>query len=124
MYTHDSFHTLTWPGQLGLISLSLILAAALLFIAWLMMARMTTIPRIGIAASLFYLFAWLSPQIYYTYYLTLFDKLPWQIVIKTPPTPWPLIELLAFQGPATLSAHSLALLGWTLIASILAVPRP
>ena len=123
MYAHDSFHTLTLLGKLGLVSLSLVLTAAIMLGAWRAMARVSVIPRIGVAVSLFYFFVWLSPQIYYGYYLILFDNLPLQIVIKAPPNPTQLIELLAFQGAATLSAHSLALLGWALITAVLVVPR-
>jgi len=123
MYAHDSFHTLTLSGQLGLVCLSLLLSAVLLFIAWWAMARRGPIARVGIAASLFYAFIWLSPQAYYTYYLTLFDDLPWQNVIKPPPPFWAFVDLLTFQDAATLSAHSQGLLGWMLLVTAAATPH-
>ena len=123
-YANDSFHTLTLPGQIGLITLSLILTAAIMLVAWRIMIRFLVLQRLGIAIGLFYLFVWLSAQIYYGYYFFLFDNLPLQIVIKTPPAPGQLVELLIFQGPATLAAHSLAFLGWALIAAVIIVPKP
>jgi len=98
------------------------LAAILLFTAWRMMALRGPAARAGIAMSLFYLFVWLSPQAYYAYYLTVFDSLIWQNVIKPPPL-GSVFEILTFQGPATLSAHFKGLLGWALIMVALVVPR-
>ena len=133
MYANDSFHTLTLAGQIGLVALSLTFAATTLFTAWWMMAKalektpgktkFTFMARLAIAASFFYLFVWLSPQLYYTYYLLLFDDLPWQLVIKAPPAPRPLVDLLAFQGPTTLSAHTKGVLGWLLFVIAIASPR-
>ena len=123
MYPDDSFHTLTLPGQLGLVCVSLALSAILLFIAWRAMARRGPMARAGIAVILFYLFVWLSPQAYYAYYLTVFDGLIWQNVIKRPPTLWSLFDILGFQGHMSLSAHSKGLLGWALIAMAFVAPR-
>lgn len=70
---------------------------------------------IALGFGLFAGFAWLSPQLYYTYYMTLFTGLPWQIVVKDVPTLQVLRDLLCFQGPSNMSAHSLGLLGWALM---------
>ena len=64
-------------------------------------------------------FVWLSPQVYYVYYLMIFDGLPWQIVVRTPPGPGALVRLLAFQDKASLSAHGQAALGWAMLAAAL-----
>ncbi|MGF1475944.1 MAG: hypothetical protein ACFB6S_10325 [Geminicoccaceae bacterium] len=114
MYAQDSFHTLTLTGQIGLSVLSSVLAAATLALAWYAMKRRRLPLRLAIALGVFFSFVWLSPQIYYTYYLTLFEGLPWQNVIKTPPGPLHLFYLLTFQERPTLSAHSKAILGWLL----------
>jgi len=123
MYADDSFHTLTRPEQFGLIVLSATLAAVLLVASWRTMTKRRAITRAAIAACLFYLFVWLSPQAYYAYYLILFDGLIWQNVIKPPPPLWSILEILTFQGPVTLSAHFKGLLGWALTILALVTPR-
>ena len=70
--------------------------------------------RIAVAALLFFAFVWLSPQVYYTYYMTLFDGLPWQVVVKDPPSWRRLLGLMSFGGQVNLSAHSQGVLGWLL----------
>ena len=73
------------------------------------------LPGAAIGCVLFALFDWLTPQVYYTYYLTYFDTLEPQIVIN----PWPdvagLFRLLSFTDNANLSFHSRGVLGWLLI---------
>ena len=65
-----------------------------------------------VATILFFGFVWLSPQVYYTYYMTLFDGLPWQVVVKEPPSWRHLYGLMTFGGQTNLSAHSQGILGW------------
>ncbi len=124
MYADDTFHTLTYPEQLGLILVSTGLAGGVFLIAWQLMVPQGRLIRAAIAASLFYLFVWLSPQAYYTYYLMVFDGLAWQMVIKAPPSPQAIFEIVTFQGPPTLAAHSKGLLGLTLMLIALGAPRP
>ncbi|EFL88908.1 conserved hypothetical protein [Ahrensia sp. R2A130] len=69
-----------------------------------------------IAVIAFALFDWLTPQIYYFYYMVLIDNLPLQIVTQMPPSPLKLLHLLTFSERSNLSFHSRGLLGWTLIA--------
>ncbi len=116
MYADDSFHTLSLTGRIGLVCLSLGLAALILWLAWRGTARVGLAARLLIVGALFFSFVWLSPQVYYTYYLILFDGLPWQVVINTPPGPASLLDLLTFREAATLSAHAQGMLGWALIA--------
>jgi len=127
MYDRDTFFNLSIPGQIGLAALSLILVFLMI---WLIFTALKKTPRfnlpldvlirLGLAVSLFWLFVWLSPQIYYTYYHLLFDDLPRQIVVKTPPTPQDLANLLFFQNRVALSHHSTGILGWSLILIALA----
>lgn len=115
MYEGDSFYTLSAIGQVGLVLLSATLTAILLW--FVVMVRWLRLPlRLGLAALLFFGFVWLSPQVYYTYYMALFEGLPWQVVIKDKPSAQALWKLLTFQGKATLSAHSQGVVGWVLIA--------
>ena len=118
MYDGDSFFTLSALGQLGLALLSLFLGALTLWLAWLLGSGQGLVIRLCIAAFILILFVWLSPQIYYTYYMMLFDGLPIQSVIKSPPSPLALMKVLAFADRPTLSAHSKGLLGWTLLIAM------
>jgi len=117
MYEGDSFYTLTGLGQFGLALLSLTLTAVLLWLAAKVMRRLSLVLSVVLALILFYGFVWLSPQIYYTYYMTLFEGLPWQIVVKDPPDMQKILRMLTFRDDATLSAHSQGVLGWLLIAT-------
>ena len=115
MYAEDSFHTLSLAGRIGLAVLSLALAGVLNLASWRIALRLGPAAGVAFAFLLFFLFVWLSPQAYYFYYMTLFEGLPWQTVIKAPPSPLKLLKLLAFQGEATLSAHGKGLLAWCLV---------
>ncbi len=124
MYQQDSFFTLGNAGQAGLALLSL--GLALLFIgAVLYLGRgFKRVARILFALLLFWAFCWLSPQIYYTYYMLIFDGLPLQIVIGTAPSPLETLRILFFLDSATLSAHGQAVMGWVgILAAIVGMPQ-
>lgn len=116
MYEGDSFFTLSSGGRLGLVVLSVVLA-----ICWLVLAqwirRQSASMIIGAIASLalFWAFVWLSPQLYYTYYLAIVPDLPWQVVVKVPPGIDVLASLMLFRDQQSLAAHSAGLLGWALL---------
>ena len=61
--------------------------------------------------AIFYLFLWLSPQLYYLYYLTLFESLTWQVVVAAPPSLGQLFALLQIPADASLAEISLGVLG-------------
>jgi len=67
--------------------------------------------------ALFWLFIWLSPQVYYMYYRMIIPDLPLQWVIWPPENPLTAFKYLFFQGPQNLSAHGQGLLGWWLIVA-------
>lgn len=115
MYEGDSFFTLSVGGRIGLTILSTLLAVALIAVCQIVRRR-TNSTFIGVFVSLtmFWLFVWLSPQIYYSYYRLIFDDLPAQMVIKLPPRPERIVNLLTFQVRLTLSGHSAGVLGWLL----------
>ena len=112
MYAEDSFFTLTVWGQVGLACLSTLLAGLNLALIAKLSAHRPIWMGVGLALVAFWTFIWLSPQVYYTYYLALFDDLPLQSVIGPPPSPSICFQLLLFSERATLSAHSLWALGW------------
>ena len=122
IYQRDTFFELTLLGRAGLTTLSVFLALIVVYIAFVLFKHGSRKgPGIGlglrliIAVTLLWLFLWLSPQAYYLYYQTLFDGLPWQIVIMTPPSISDLGDILLFQGRNSLAEHSKAALGWILI---------
>jgi hypothetical protein len=76
MYDQDSFFTLGVLGQLGLLAISV---SMLIITTWAVMRiRAFWFTKLVIALIGFYLFVWLSPQIYYTYYLFIFDGSPFR----------------------------------------------
>ncbi|MDH3667381.1 MAG: hypothetical protein OEN23_10680 [Paracoccaceae bacterium] len=114
MYAEDSFYTLDWLRGAGL----LVVTGVLVWLTWKAAKRVCRgglARRLVWALGLFWAFLWLSPQIYYAYYWLIFPDLPVQWVIRWPPGPAWVGRLLAFQGPATLSAHGQGALGWALI---------
>ncbi|MEL7257221.1 MAG: hypothetical protein AAFN80_05170 [Pseudomonadota bacterium] len=124
MYTEDSFFTLGTGGQIGLALLSVCLFALCLALVFYLGRSWRRLPRIGLAIALFWAFEWLSPQIYYQYYILVFDGLPWQIVIKSPPSPERIAKLLLFSHDPSLSAHGRGLLAWAMIAiALLKLPQ-
>ena len=112
MYAADSYLTLPGAGQAGLAILSALLAVAA---GAAVLAFKTAGLRIIAALAAFWIFLWLSPQIYYFYYLIILDGLALQLVIAWPPSPLALVDLLLFRGPATLAGHGQAVLGWALL---------
>ncbi|MEM6355097.1 MAG: hypothetical protein AAF844_05360 [Pseudomonadota bacterium] len=113
MYANDSFFTLSPMAAFGLAVLSTALAAALLgAVRAVSKTRSVFNPPVVGALALWWVFLWLSPQLYYTYYMAVFPALPVQSVIRWPPGPLTLLELLSLTGPATLAAHAQGALGW------------
>ncbi len=115
MYAEDSFFTLTVPGQIGLAALSTLLSVALLWLCWRLCRGRVIWIRLLIAVVLLIAFICISPQVYYAYCIYLLEGLPWQIVMRLPPGPVELFELMSFTGRQNLSHHSQGLLGWLLI---------
>ena len=75
--------------------------------------------RLGLAFALFWLFLWLSPQFYYTYYRMVIPGLPAQIVIQDPPSLRLFAETLTFTHRTTLADHARGFVGWVLLAATL-----
>ena len=68
MYQNDSFQTLTLTQQVGLLILSLVLLTCTLWITYRITKNRSLSIRLLVAVIIFWLFLWLSPQIYYAYY--------------------------------------------------------
>jgi hypothetical protein len=115
MYDGDSFFTLSLFGQIGLAVLSLCLSGGTVWAMFYLKAHWAL--RVLIALGGFWLFVWLSPQIYYLYYIAIIDGLPLQWVVRSAPSPSNILQFLTFRSDGTLSAHSQGLLGWAMIAA-------
>jgi len=115
IYAQDSFFDLSPWGRVGLVCISIVLFLLVLWITAKILGNKTFLLRIAGSLTVFWLFVWLSPQVYYMYYMTIFDDLPLQWVIWPIESPLVALEYLFFMGPQNLSAHSQGLLGWSLI---------
>ena len=132
-YAGDSFFTLSPAAGVGLALLSLALIVLLFAISRAKSRWLAGLPgpagagpglwALDLAATLAlaYLALWLVPQVYYLYYLTVFDGLPWQSVIKPPPAAGAFFHPLLLSEPASLSTH---LQGVTARALLLASAAP
>ncbi|NKB54334.1 MAG: hypothetical protein GKR97_19345 [Rhizobiaceae bacterium] len=123
MYAEDSFFTLSIAGRLGLVAVSLLLSGLTLLLLWYLARGRHLVIRLLLAMIAFSVFVWLSPQLYYLYYLVLFEDLPWQFVIAAPPSPSELGGQLLFQERHNLSYHSRGVLGWIMVVMALLHPR-
>ena len=123
MYDSDSFFSLTMAARIGLLLLSFGLAALTAAAFIKMTCRMAWPVRLLLAPVYLWIFVWLSPQVYYLYYMTLFDHLPLHNVVQSPPRPSQIMRLLSFTGKAALSQHATGLLGWGLIVLAIAGER-
>ncbi len=119
MYAEDSFFTLTVPGRIGLICVTLVLSAAVIGMARRLTSGLHGLVRCMNAVVLFWAFVWLSPQLYYLYYLQVFEHLPLQNVIPKPPSPVVIANLLVFRAEENLAAHGQGVLAWMMITAAL-----
>ena len=115
MYNNDTFFHLTFTGQTGLAFLSVVLGILVVWLFHKISSRFGLPVKVLTAFVLLWGFVWLSPQLYYTYYLFLFDGLPVQNVIHPPPMPHELLPIIMFTGERTLSDHSKGTLFWIMI---------
>jgi hypothetical protein len=118
LYSNDSFFTLGLLEGAGLLVVTGLLVWGVLALA----RRVCRGPwwrRLALAVTLFWLFLWLSPQVYYAYYQLIFSGLPIQLVIGWPPGAEAVLRHLTFSGPATLSAHGQGVLGWLMVVTAL-----
>jgi len=122
MYREDSLFTLAPIEQAGVVALSTTMAVLLILGLRRLLRGRGLGWRVLLGCAGFWLFVWLSPQIYYTYYRAIIPGLPAQIV-----TSWPDLlsvwQLLSFTDKATLSDHGKGVLGWLCLAASLLPPR-
>ena len=115
MYQQDSFFDLSQWERVGLVCISAMLAILFLFASYRLLRNKPILIRLSGALMLFWVFVWVSPQIYYTYYRMIIPDLPLQWVIWPPASPVDALRMMVFSGPQNLSAHSQGILGWVLL---------
>ena len=125
MYEGDSFFTLSQFEQVGLVCIAASLAAVCIYGVWRFSRNRPWYVRLLWALAIFWWFEFLSPQVFYFYYVLIFENLPLRLVLNWPPgaAPSELLQLLLFQLRDNLSFHGRALLGWLLIALALLRPK-
>lgn len=121
MSRDDTFFQLSTAGQIGTAAISAVLAALMLWLCWRIVRKQRLALRLILALGLIVLFEWLSPQIYYLWYMAVFDGLPLNWVAGYWPHPVSAAKVLTLQAGDSLSAHSRALLGWAMIGIALFV---
>lgn len=124
MYENDSFLTLSIAERIGLLCVTLVLSVVLIWLFWLTIKRLNIWLRPLLALLFLYVFIWLSPQIYYLYYLVIFDFLDFKNVIHPPFNPLTLLKLLTFTESGKLADHGKGVLGWILIILSFLKPKP
>jgi len=123
MYEGDSFFSLGPFGQVGLVALSIVLTIAAVWLAWRISRRSRWVTRALIGLGVYVVFSWISPQIYYAYYLQVFDGLPVQWVIKWPPDIAKATAEFTFTGRFSMASHGRGILGWLCVLIPLAFGR-
>ena len=124
MYAKDSFFTLSLWGQIGLTALSLILFCVTVAAVYKLTRITPIVLALPIAVATFFIFVCVSPQIYYFYYMALFEHLPLQNVVQAFPSPAQIFNLMIFRSDVTSSAHSLGVLAWALVLAAVWPGRP
>lgn len=124
LYAEDSFFTLGMGGRIGLVFVSVLLSVGSIWFVFWFVHGLGRFVRVLLALAVFYLFVWISPQIYYMYYLVIIDGLPLQWVIQSPPSWQKIIRLMTFTDRATLTEHGQGLLWWGLALVALLRRRP
>lgn len=122
MFEGDSYLILISGGEVALAALSgllVFLAVASVRVTRRYVNLPAAVPALGIVS--FWVFVWVTPQIYYLLYMALLDGLGFQWIIGWPPGPQRLIGLLTFQAQATDVDMPLGVLGWVMF--LVAIPR-
>lgn len=119
-YANDPLWTLGAAGAVGLVLLAGSLAIATLLGLARWRPRRRGWAALG-ALAIFWVYLWLSPQIFYLYFLLLIEGLPLQWVARVP-GPADTLRSLSFTGSGQISRHAEGVLGWLLFAVSLRSP--
>lgn len=115
MYNQDTFFHLSMSGRIGLVLLSIMIGGMLIALHWWLTRQLRIRFKILLALVFIWAFIWISPQIYYFYYIQIIDNLPLQNVIQFPPSIIELFQTLTFTGQSNLSNHSKGILFWAMV---------
>jgi len=123
MYSEDTFFHLTVPGRIGLVFLSLMLSLFTIGLYWKISNRFKLPIKLLLTLVFIWAFIWLSPQVYYLYYIQVFSNLPLQSVIQAPPSVLKTVQTITFTGKSNLSNHGKGLVFWAMMIIALN-PKP
>lgn len=115
MYSEDTFFHLTTQERIGLVIISLILFAFTVGVFWKISSRFNLLVKVLCAIVFIWIFIWLSPQVYYLYYIQIFDDLPYQNVIQNPSSITEILKTITFFGNNNLSNHAKGIVFWAMI---------
>lgn len=122
VFEGDSYLILIGGGEVALAALSgllVFLAVASVRVVRRYVNLPAAVPALGIVS--FWVFVWVTPQIYYLLYMALLEELEFRWIVGWPPGPQRLMSLLAFQAEATKVDVALGVLGWVMVLA--AFPR-
>ena len=122
MFEGDGYLVLVADGEAAIAALSGVLV--FLAVAAVRLARRWIHLRaaaLGLGFACWWLFMWLTPQLYYLLYMTLVETLSFRWVIDRPPGPTRLVELLTFRARDTSVDIGVGILGWAMM--LIALPR-
>jgi len=123
LYEKDTFFHLSLTGRIGLVILSATMAGVIIF-TFVRFTKNFAIPvRLGLTVVTLWLFIWLSPQIYYLYYIQIISGLPMQNVIQWPPSLVEILQTIFFGHKSNLSNHAKGVLFWAMVFFALSPKR-
>lgn len=119
MYDGDIFLALTSSGQWAVAALSAVLAFLAVVAVRLTRRHVSAAAAPAIGVVYWWLFLWLTPQLYYLLYMLLIEGLPFRLMVLWPPGAGRLLELLLFRSQVSLADHALGALGWAMLLASL-----
>lgn len=119
----ESFYALTPLGRIGLLTLSVALCVAMIFLTRVIVTGWPLIARVMLSLILLWAFIWLSPQVFFSFYSLFFDEVPKGWVVKGPPPIGMAIRVITFTGPADVMHHAQGALGILMVFSAIVAKR-
>ena len=115
LYANDTFFHLSTLERVGLVLLSIVLAMVTVAVFWKLTSSFKLVFKLLAAIFFIWIFIWISPQVYYLYYIQIIDGLPLQNVIQWPPSPLEVFQTVTFSGKSNLSNHGKGLIFWAMM---------
>ena len=123
MYGSDSFHALTLTQQIGLAALSAAVFALIIGLTRLIVTGWPAVVRMMLALVLLWLFMWVAPQLYHSFYALVLENVPQEWVVEGPPPLGRTLRVITFTGPADAFHHAMGALGLLMVLTALGRKR-